>query len=48
MGLLLFVLAAILLVSGVFALLDGAVLFGVILIVVGLVLAGGNSRSRFY
>jgi hypothetical protein len=45
MGLLLLVLAVICLVWGVSALINGAVLFGLILIVVGVFL-GGNGRSR--
>lgn len=45
MNLLLLVLAAICLVFGVAALIDGAVLFGLILIVVG-VLLGGGARTR--
>jgi uncharacterized membrane protein HdeD (DUF308 family) len=45
MGLLLLVLTVICLVVGVFELINGAVLFGLILIFVGVFL-GGNARSR--
>jgi hypothetical protein len=45
MGLLLLVLAVICLVWGVFALIDGALLFGLVLVLVGLVL-GSNGRTR--
>lgn len=45
MGLLLLVLAVICLVFGVAALVEGSVLFGLILIVVGLFLGGGG-RTR--
>jgi hypothetical protein len=46
MDILLLILAAILLIWGVAALINGAVLFGLILVVVGVFLAGG-SRGRF-
>lgn len=45
MGLLLLILSVILVVVGVFELIDGSILFGLILIVVG-VLLGGGGRSR--
>lgn len=45
MGLLFLVLAAFLLVWGVVALVNGSVIFGLILIVVGVIL-GGNGRTR--
>lgn len=45
MGLLLLVLAAFLLVWGVVTLVNGSILFGLLLIVVGLIL-GSNGRTR--
>lgn len=45
MELLLLVLAAFLVISGVFALINGSVFFGIILIVVGVFLYGGG-RGR--
>lgn len=47
MSLLVAVLAVILLVSGVLALLNGALLFGIILVVVGLLL-GSNHRGSYW
>lgn len=46
MGLLIVVLAVVLLIVGVVQLLGGQLIFGIVLILVGLVLAGGGYARR--
>lgn len=47
MGILLFVLAVICIVAGVVNFAHGAVLFGVLMIVLGLILGGAGSRYDY-